>query len=504
MDEIAVYITRGNDADKDALESLGAAASIQSAGHYISFRNAECPRFGAALSGFGPGERLFVASPNRALVSSYVWGKESVDQRFPVLEQLSCLVTVKYSAVNQAQSPTHDEKETVFEQTAYMTPWLLIGGSKTGRLYIWELALGDLVCVKDAHYQEIASMSVSTCGTFLVSGGLDARVHVWDVMSLVTPSLLTGCKPYATFSNHSLPVTQVEIYSLSMVSDYRVYSSSRDATVCIYDVLKKSLLTTFVLPSPVECFARDPAGRALFAGLADGTVRQVSFYVVNSHTRVLEAVGGTGKVVTVEADPELQNTFVHHLLTANGSTATAARDASAPPATCYPTVMRVSMDGMQLVSGDSYGQTFVADVVTKQVVKAFTPCKSPIMYLAVRVCDKSVLSSQGFSEKKHRLLPPLKRVLVSAEPLKHTLSMQLHGAVSQEESFSDWLERKALEEFRLLSADAAEVYAGTEIHGSEATDLRKKLDKVSVAYTDLKTQYEELLAARDGLAPRAG
>lgn len=500
MDEIVLYVTRGDDADKHAQESLGAASSIQTSSHYASFRNAECPRNGGAISGFGPSARLFVTSPTKPLITCYAWGKESADQRFPVPEPLSCLSLVQFPPLAgealHAETNLNSEfdNSTYVENTTYATPWLLVGGSKTGRLYIWELALGDLVCVKDAHYQEVSSVSVSSCGTFLVSGGLDTRVHVWDVMSLVTPALLTSCKPFATFSNHSLPVTQVEIYSLAFVSDYKVYSSSKDGTVCIYDLLTKSLLTTFVLSSAVECFARDPAARALYAGLSDGSIRQVPFYVVNPHSRVLEAVGGSGKVVTVEADPNLSETFVHHISTSTNNIAGKNSKENAPEASalkCFPTVLKVSADGMQLISGDSFGQTFVADVVTKQVVKAFTPCKSPIAFLCVQLCDKNVLLSQGFSEKKHRQLPSLKRVLVTSDPFKHSLTIQLSSTSKTEESFGDWLERKAQEEFALVE----KVPTLDSAKGDEVKELQMKLDKVSAAYNDLKAQYEELMNA---------
>lgn len=506
MDELAVYVTRGDDTDKHAQESLGSVASIQASGLYASFRNAECPINGGALTGFGPGERLFVASPTKALITSYAWGKESADQRFPVPEVLSCTAIAQFPPANS--HPLHEEPlelpedKTYFERTAYSTPWLLAAGSKTGRLYIWELSLGDLVCVKDAHYQEISSISFSKCGTFLVSGGLDTRVHIWDTLSLVTPALLSTAKAFATFSNHSLGVTQVEIYSSPMVSDYKVYSSSKDGTVCIYDVISKSLLTTFVFPTLVECFARDPAARAIYAGLSDGTVRQVPLYVINPHSRVLEAVGGSGKVVTVESDPNLSATFVHHVSASNGSSVLGkssketSKSGSADPVLqkCVPTVMKVSMDGMQLISGDSFGQTFVADVVTKQVVKAFTPCKSPIAYLAVSVCDKETIQAQGFFEKKHRLLPPLKRVLVSTDANKHTLTMQLPGKSEIEESFELWLQRKAQEEFELVNTNV-QVEESKPSSVDENKELQAKLDKVSAAYNELKDQYEELMAA---------
>lgn len=500
MDEVAVYVTRGDDADKNAKESLGSASSIQSASHYASFRNAECARNGAALSGYGPGERLFVASPSKPLISVYAWGKESADQRFSVPEQISCLALAQYPHVSkdslhksEADENTINKENCYFEKPVYSSPWLLAGGTKTGRLYIWELALGDLICVKDAHYQEISSISFSDCGTFLVTGGLDTRVHVWDTLSLVTPFLLTTCKPFAIYNVHSLPVTQVEIYSSFMVSDYKVYSSSKDGTVCIYDIMSKSVLTTFVFPCPVETFTREPAARAFYAGLSDGSIRQVPLYVVNPHSQVLEAVGGSGKVVTVAADPNLLSTFVHHV-SAQSRTLLESKIKDKPVSeSSYPTVMQLSMDGMQLISGDSFGQTFVADVITKQVLKAFTPCKSPIAYLSVSVCDKSSLLSQGFCEKKHRLLPPLKRVLTSMDSSKHSFTMQLPRRLEPDEDFALWLERKSWEAMEILGVTNA---GNTSNSVDGSNDLQVKLDKVSTAYNDLKEQYEQLMLSQ--------
>lgn len=461
MDELAFYVTRGDPADKKSQESVGVASSIQTSHHFASFRNADCPLNGAALTGMGPGERLFVAGRDKALITAYAWGKESADQMLPVPENMSCLAVVDHPNTHALSA----------EKPQYHVPWLLIAGSKSGKLYVWELASGDLLCVKDAHYQELTCIRVTKCGTFIVTGGLDSRVMVWSTLDLVSGES-TAAKPFASFTDHSLAITDIVLSDSGIVTDLRVISSSRDSTVRIYDIMTKSLLTTFVFDLPVECITRDPAGRALYAGLQDGLIRQLPMYVVNAFTHVLEAVGGHGKIVTVESDPNLKETFVHHKT----------------EGACHVTRMAVSMDGMLVISGDSAGRVFVADIVTKQVVKAFTPCKSAIAHLEVAACSTSSLKIEVGFEKKHRLMPTLKRVLVSEDPLEHTVNMQISETPNKELSFEDWIQQKAQEEFE-FKTQRQEVD-----NGASNKELEDKLLKVSNAYNSLKTMYEQLHA----------
>lgn len=463
MDEAVFYVTQGRDDDKHSHESLGAVSSIHTSLHYSSFRNADCPPHGAALTGMGSGEHLFVAGRRSALITSYAWGKESADQRFPVPEPMACL----------AVAP-HPKADTTDIHTAGGgSGWLLAAGSKSGKLYVWEIASGRLVCVKDAHYQAISVVRFSRCGTYMVSGGHDSRVMVWRVADLVGPEM-AAAKPVAAFANHLLAVTDVALPD----TNTRIYSASLDGTVRVYDVGTKTPVTTYVFASPVHAVAVDLAVRAFYAALGDGSVRQVGHYSVNQYSHVLEAVGGAGKIVTVEADPELAHTFVHHQEDGSGA-------ADAPASVV--TLMAVSMDGMCVVSGDTRGRVFVADVVTKQVVKAFTPCSSGIALVQLGVHASTTLAATGL-DKKHRLLAPLKRVVASEDVLDHSVSVQIAADATPGADFEAWLQEKASEELSFTRETApASAKAKDE-------DLEQKLHKVSAAYTSLKTMYEELYA----------
>lgn len=467
MDEVAFYVTEGDPNDKHSKESLGVAASVHKSLTFATFRNADCPRHGAAVTGMGSGERLFVAGKDKALINCYIWGKEGVDQKFPVPETMSCLAVV--------QTPNVAVEGKIVRKAPFDPPWLLIAGSKTGKLYVWEVASGNLMHVKDAHYQEISCIRVSQCGSFIVTGGLDARVMVWRTLDLVSAGGESAA-PYASFTNHSLPITDIAIADSNIPSDINVYTSSKDCTVRLYNIVTKTLMTTFVFDSPIECIARDAADRAIFAGLSDGTIRQVPLYVINPQNRQLENVVATGKVVTVSPDPELRETFVYHK---NESL-------------CVPTVIRMSFDGMSIISGDSQGRVIVGDVVTKQVMKAFTPCKSAIAFLQVEAHTDNVLRN-GVLEKNHQLLQTLKRSKFSGDLNDHNVVLQLPEEDEIPPTREEWLQTVLEEdmEFSRLAEEEEKVKAKLQ-DTEKVKSLEQKLLKVSEAYNSLRSMYEDL------------
>ena len=446
MDESILYVPAGP-------EGSALAASLHLTRQNAAFRYADSKFLLAVCSGQKAGDRLFLAG-SKPLITVYSWGKESPDQRIPVPEPLTCMALCK-----------HPSNEKINHKVpTFQLPWLLAGGSASGKLYIWELSSGNLVCVKEAHYQAINVLKFSECGTYLVSGGADARCSVWKTLDLVTIDDPETQKTASalTFMDHTLAVTDIWL-TTGIRSDIRLYSSSKDGTVRNYDITSGKLITTFVLPLSVECLAVDPAGRACYAGLSDGTIRTVLQYKVNPHTSVLEAVGGNGKVVTLATDPELRELFVHH----------------------QPhrvTSVKVSLDGTTIISSDESGRVMVADAVTTQVVKALSPATSPVIYLAV---DTVVAGSQfGRFEKKHRLIPQLKRVLVDGDITKHSVSMEFSEEIKPQPDFDLWLQQKA-EEAREVEEEKPKQ--------KEQDSETEKLAKLTKAYGDLRQKHEQLL-----------
>lgn len=492
MDELVFYVGQGDPNDKLSQESVALVALAHSSHQYAAFRAADCPQNGAVLTGVGAGERLFVAVPEKALINVYSWGKEGVDQRMPVPEPLTCLALVHHprpAQNNSTEAPKHN-------LPAYRVPWLLAGGSKSGKIYVWELSSGNLLCVKEAHYQQVSVLQFSACGTYLVSGGHDARCMVWRTLDLALVydnAAETAVKPYAAFSDHTLPVTDVLVSEAGLSNDLKVYTVSRDNTLRVYDIATRKQLSTFVLPYGIECITKDPANRALYVGLSNGFIRTVPLYQINPNSGALEAVGGSDKVVTLDQDPSLLQTFLHHQDGVSADT--------------HVTRIAIAMDGATIVSGDSAGRIYISDIVTRQVVKTYTPCNSAISAIFTYSAPIDVGNAQktvngANKDKKHRLLPNLKRVLTDTSAADHSINVEIAKDSDTDlysSDFDAWLQKKAQEEleFKNLSdVNSQVIINGAIVDGNDSarvTELEEKLARLSQAYTDLRANHEVLL-----------
>lgn len=510
MEELALYITEGNPADKHSQESVAVAASLHSSHQFASFRQADCPRNGAALTGVGAGERLFIANPTKALINVYSWGKEGIDQRIPVPEPLRCLTLVNHPSCTADNN--NIKESTKNNLPKFRVPWLLAGGSSSGRIYIWELSSGNLLCVKDAHYQSISSIKFSSCGTFLVSGGDDTRCMVWKTLDLISvysnnngEGDISSIKPFASFNDHTLPITDLQILESGLINDIRLYTVSHDSTLRIYDIMTKRLLTTFVLPYSIECLTKDPANRAIYVGLSNGLIRIIPLYQINVHTSVLESIGGNGKIISLDHDPNFTNSLVHHQqkLSAssinNNGNLVKNKNTVDDNKPILVTQLSISLDGTNLISGDSVGRVFISDIVTRQVVKTFNPCTSAISSIFVRMTPSDIINNSQSSDSKnknHRLIPQFKRVLASSNVADHVLNIEIPQNTEDEEDidFDDWLNQKAQEElqFKNISHINTTVTVAPSFNNDKIKELEDKLSKVSDAYTELRTKHELL------------
>ena len=490
MDEVVFYIGQGDPADKHSQESYGYITSIHTSKQYASYRHADSHTNGTAITGIGAGERIFAAAPNKALINVYSWGKESVDQRIPIPEALTCITLINHpigSTSNTGQ---------LYKLPNYRVPWLLAGGSKSGKLYIWELSSGNLLCVRDAHYQGMTTIKGSSCGTFLITGGEDARCIVWNLAELISVYDKSDhqVKPYWQITDNTLPLTDLCLNDAHNINDLKLYTTSKDSTVRIYDIVTKSLLTTFILPSSAECVTKDPANRALYVGLNNGLVRSIPLYSINNHTSVLESIGGMNKIITVDTDPNLKETFVaHQQKTKTGDDKPIA-----------VTKLSISFDGTSIISGDSEGRVFVSDIVTKQVVKSFTPCNSPVAYIAVETVPDDFINTSTTNttatkaDKKHRMIPQFKRVLASTNPEEHQIFLDIPGKITATTNtthavdFATWLQGKQFEELQFKNLSGINSIV-KQVGNGNVPDLEEKLQRVSQAYTELRNKHEELI-----------
>src|SRR5699024_9744984 len=140
------------------------------------------------------------------------------------------------------------------------------------------------------------------------------------------------------------------------------------------------------------------------------------------------------------------------------------------------TVMDISGDGMNLVTGDSKGRVFVSDIVTRQVIKAYPVLNSPIAEVYVSlIATAEKLAVLG---KKHRLIPPLKRVLVSTDPLQHLVYMEIPLPAQESQDWPAWIDSVARveEEFKSTASTSNDMLSVKTVGTSLATSAKIKAE----------------------------
>jgi pre-rRNA-processing protein IPI3 len=89
-------------------------------------------------------------------MSVWRWDKKEPVVRFPVKEVLT---VVRFSPGGAA---------------------LCLAGSKSGRIYVWEVLTGQLLGeVEGAHYLDITDMDIAVTNDLVITGGKDFKVKVW-------------------------------------------------------------------------------------------------------------------------------------------------------------------------------------------------------------------------------------------------------------------------------------------------------------------------------------
>ncbi|BGP27579.1 pre-rRNA-processing protein IPI3 [Rhodotorula toruloides] len=182
----------------------------------------------------------------------------------------------------------------------------MAGGTPDGRILLWEVSSGTLLVTVDAHYRSISALAFSDDGAALVSGSEDAGVSVWSVGRLLNASPMNPPTPYATLSDHTLPVTDVCV-GLGSFPRCRVMSASLDSTVKIWDISTSpaSLLSTFSFPHPITHIAFDSLERYFFAaGPASSSPSSATTPSSNA-----EAPAAGGRVVRVNLYRQRKDDF---------------------------------------------------------------------------------------------------------------------------------------------------------------------------------------------------
>ena len=125
---------------------------------------------------------------------------------------------------------------------------MIVGGSITGKIYVWLTVCGSLIRVIDSHFKSISVVKFSKDGQYLVTGGDDAMCNIYNVASIVTgvncsvqnnnnnnfnnnsSNNNNNIVPLYSLTGHALPITDVYI-GYGNANSSRVYTVSLDRYV---------------------------------------------------------------------------------------------------------------------------------------------------------------------------------------------------------------------------------------------------------------------------------
>ncbi|KZT60952.1 WD40 repeat-like protein [Calocera cornea HHB12733] len=136
--------------------------------------------------------------------------------------------------------------------------WLAFGASKLGQLLVWEWQSESYVLKQQGHYFDMNTLTYSSDGQYIATGGDDGKVKVWNAKS-------GFC--FVTFSEHTSAVSVVEFAKQGQV----LFTASLDGTVRAFDLIRYRNFRTFTSPTPVQfsSLAVDPSGEVVAAGSQD-------------------------------------------------------------------------------------------------------------------------------------------------------------------------------------------------------------------------------------------
>lgn len=461
------------------------------------------------------GPRVIAAMAGSTSLNVYSWNRESPDQMIVVPEQMASVCLSPSGA------------------------WLVTGALNTGRIYLWETASGNLVTVRDAHYQTVSHLQFSADEAYIFSGSVDSRVCAWKLVDLVresSGSATTGnasareaktqnpqnttstadTRPQVSWTGHKLPVTGLASGYGTATSGLKIYSSSLDKTVRIHDLSasqgssgtgstsSSQLDFTFIFPAEVTSLVVDPAERAFYAGLSTGAVYCVNLYSEVSTVGTIESVLSKN-INMLSIDDGISNKKTHPNRPTSDSSSFASKIWSNDLPGCAVTTMALSFDATVLAVGSADGLVTLIDITTQTVLRTMPPREGPISSLSIVRRLKSDFSAPGGKNnaqaqiqgsKTYRQFPLLKRTRDKSDLEQHEVWVNIPNNLNETSNDND-------EDAELFGIDSSMQKSRKDAtdftNDSSESMLKAKLQTVQGDYDKLKDQYLELSAMHSKL-----
>ncbi|KAI8985548.1 WD40 repeat-like protein [Trametes punicea] len=236
------------------------------------------------------------------------------------------------------------------------------GATAQGRIFLWEIASGIMYNSWDAHYRQINVLRFTRDAAALLAGSEDSGVSVWSIPRLLDETSHNELPtPYCSFTDHTLPVTDI-LCGVGPFPSCRILTASVDHSVKLWDPASRTLLTTFHFPKPIACIAWDPTERLFFAASAGGSVHQVNLFRQREDKfsrAAMEAVGGAGVSDIIRIN-EIDPKEAKKRLISVGESVTA---------------MSISLSGSMLLAGTASGLIHIYDIASHQLLRTVSSHK---------------------------------------------------------------------------------------------------------------------------------
>lgn len=232
---------------------------------------------------------------------------------------------------------------------------------------------------------------VDPTSNFILSGSLDASVHVWSLVSILSFAKPQSGQdqqqpnsPIRTISNHRAAITSISVGHSAGQYNIAV-STSKDNMAIVWNYHTGRLLRTFLLPSVALCTALDPADRAFYVGYEDGSVQEINLYKDQSVQHPLY-------------DPSLQSTPAQ----------VSAEDRWSPPSADIGAVhsLSVSYDGTMLLSGHESGKVLSWNIGRRKYTATMADYTHPVTNLLTLLPGGLPHSALDLKRMSHSIIKP--------------------------------------------------------------------------------------------------
>ncbi len=223
---------------------------------------------GSSYSGIGSqGDMLLTAQKNSASIHVHQWNKPQTHVLCRIQEVLTSL-------------------------SCDYTGTFLIGGTKKGWLYCWEIGTGKLLNFWQGHFKTVRRICFTkTKSPILITASEDGMAKAWDMADILTSSFTSSSSgsgsaavlPYKTWSNHSQAITDITVANMGITT--RIMSCSLDRSLIVQDLHITKEICHMYFPEPLESIVCTSSGELVFLGASNGDI-----FVLNlSSTTIMEA-----------------------------------------------------------------------------------------------------------------------------------------------------------------------------------------------------------------------